>query len=532
MRRRQRHVIPLKNLERIKHKNALRKQFQLEKEQTIEQNQTSTDKQQQPEHMELPAFSESSDTDDEQENSLPKLTEATIHVQPTKHKRTHSDRSTSMETDGFKLAKKTRPLDFMKNCIKSQTVKTSNKFQPLYGEDIQVIEESNDQSQNRSQQSQISNQQQEQQHKQQQKQKEQASNKEGNLNKGKPPPIVLSGILGDIKNVKKHLDEVIKEGYYIKYTKNNTLIFINSISEFKKFSNELKEIEIEWHTYTLSEDKQHAFVLRGLDCNPEPEEIKEELQEIHQMTIYQVYKMNTKGRPLYLITTDNKTTLNFLNSNIKHILNTKITWERRHNERKLIQCRRCQRWGHATSNCQRNPKCLKCAADHWTKDCLKTPDTPAKCANCLEAHPSSYSKCPEYIKVLEAMESKKPVSLRPAPIPSDNPWKIRNTATSNYTKSVVQEPPRMENDNFPPLPSKQNKPRASSGYTGLTDTTSGIATFTDLSTEFKKLSTLVNLNGLLHAVRDLNNIMAKTPDGPAKFIAFTNFISSIDQYNI
>nr|CAI5846180.1 unnamed protein product [Callosobruchus analis] len=76
-----------------------------------------------------------------------------------------------------------------------------------------------------------------------------------------------------------------------------------------------------------------------------------------------------------MLITDNKTKLNYLNNNVRFILNTKILWERRQSERPIIQCHRCQRWGHATSNCQRQPRCLKCAASHLTNECLKTRET-------------------------------------------------------------------------------------------------------------------------------------------------------------
>lgn len=49
------------------------------------------------------------------------------------------------------------------------------------------------------------------------------------------------------------------------------------------------------------------------------------------------------------------------------------------NKKELVQCHRCQKWGHATSNCNMHAKCLKCAKDHLTGECTKTPETDPNC---------------------------------------------------------------------------------------------------------------------------------------------------------
>jgi len=44
---------------------------------------------------------------------------------------------------------------------------------------------------------------------------------------------------------------------------------------------------------------------------------------------------------------------------------------------------------------------VKCAQSHLTSECAKIPDTPAKCCNCSEDYPASYTQCPAYLKYLE-----------------------------------------------------------------------------------------------------------------------------------
>ncbi|CAH1114774.1 unnamed protein product [Psylliodes chrysocephalus] len=103
--------------------------------------------------------------------------------------------------------------------------------------------------------------------------------------------------------------------------------------------------------------------------------IEEDLIASYEITPKEIYKMSTKHRPLYLVVTDPAITLDYLNRNVRVIENTRVTWEMRRSTKSIIQCHRCQAWGHATSNCGRPPKCLKCAGDHLTNTCVKTRDT-------------------------------------------------------------------------------------------------------------------------------------------------------------
>lgn len=443
---------------------------------------------------------------DEQINSQPLIEVVQVHDDYHPNiKRTLAARDTSSEDEGnendYKIPKKTLPLSRLSQMIKPKNppVTTVNRFVPLIEDDIHVVEEPHHHEVSK-------------------------ENTASSSVIGKPPPIVINGIVGDLKGFRDEIKSVVENDFFLKYTKNSTLLFLKDKTDYNKLSNKLKALnELEWHTYTVAEEKQHAFVLRGLDFDVDLKDIKEQLEEEHKITTNNIYKMSTTGRPLYLVTTSNKINLNFLVNNIKHLMNTRVYWERRRNERKLIQCRRCQRWGHATSNCYRVPRCLKCANNHWTRECEKTPDTPAKCANCNMDHPANYSKCPEYTKALELLESKKP-TFKPAPPPVTNAWQNRSKKTVQFEPAI-----RMATE-FPPLPSKTTANRAAPHF--VSGMEQDIGTFTELASEFKVLNNMVNLKVLLQAVRDLNAIMSSAPNSSAKFIAFYNFISSIEKYNI
>jgi hypothetical protein len=61
---------------------------------------------------------------------------------------------------------------------------------------------------------------------------------------------------------------------------------------------------------------------------------------------------------------------------------------------KLIpQCRHCHGYGLTQKYCNLQPKCVKCAGDHNTKQCTKGDLRTAKCANCIKNRPANYRGC-------------------------------------------------------------------------------------------------------------------------------------------
>lgn len=119
-----------------------------------------------------------------------------------------------------------------------------------------------------------------------------------------------------------------------------------------------------------------------------------------------VYKMNTKFRQLYLVITNNKIRFQDMQQKV-HICYCKVSSKRYVNKKELIQCHRCQKWGHATSNCNMTPKCLKCAKNHLTDEGTKTPDTDATCANCGGKHPANIIECEVYQRRLRAKQARR-----------------------------------------------------------------------------------------------------------------------------
>ncbi|CAG9115444.1 unnamed protein product [Plutella xylostella] len=94
---------------------------------------------------------------------------------------------------------------------------------------------------------------------------------------------------------------------------------------------------------------------------------------------------------------------------IKYLCQCVITIQRfRPNAKQGTQCYRCQRFGHASKNCNLIARCVKCTEEHPTNECPnKTRDLPARCCNCDQEHPANYLQCTERLKYLERIQTRR-----------------------------------------------------------------------------------------------------------------------------
>lgn len=346
--------------------------------------------------------------------------------------------------------------------------------------------------------------------------------------KNLPPPIVIYGKANNNAQFIKFIETTVKKGFKIKYTNENTNIHINDATEWKSLKSTLSENKLEFHSYTHRDEKTHAFVLRGLDHAPPPEMIVRELRELHGVEVTQCYTMNKTRRPAYLVITKSDTTLTKI-SKIRALEYTMVTWQRYQNNKKIIQCHRCQAWGHATSNCFAAPKCLKCAEGHLTTNCTKTDkDTPAKCVNCGGPHPANNVECTVYLQKLKAIQNniagrqqqpRKPpnsnefpaLRYRPAPSPATNSWKAAAHSTATQQQHLQQQQQQQES-------ARVQKGEANE--------------ISELTSELNSLNEMINVSAMLAAVKDLNSKLRLCKSALEKFTVFNSFAQNLSVHGL
>lgn len=106
-----------------------------------------------------------------------------------------------------------------------------------------------------------------------------------------------------------------------------------------------------------------------------------------------VHSIEKRSLPLFMLPFSNEEKVEKVYS-IKSILGIIVKIEPlKKNINAIIQCKRCQAFGHTKTYCNNNPACVKCAGKHLTNDCTMGKDQNAKCVNCTENHPASYRGC-------------------------------------------------------------------------------------------------------------------------------------------
>lgn len=330
------------------------------------------------------------------------------------------------------------------------------------------------------------------------------------------PPIVVDGVFEKhsetVKIIKKIIGEETK--FHIRYGKNTSNVFVETEEAFNNLKKYFLSDDLEFHSFTRRDKKSHAFVVRGLNDDQNLEDLRTDLSESN-LNIKDIFKMKGTRNPAYLVITDQKTTLRYLKQHVRIVNYTVVSWERHYSNRKITQCRRCQNWGHATSNCFRSYQCLKCAEGHLTKDCTKTMDTPAKCANCGGDHPANSIKCEVYINLLEKLhktsnkKKEEPKKYIPAPLPKENPWEERLRRREEKENIRQNSSKEIEERKIPKQP------------------TGEFGTFTELKNEFNKLNNFINISDFLQKIRTLNEKLARCESGYEKFQTFHSFLDSI-----
>lgn len=102
--------------------------------------------------------------------------------------------------------------------------------------------------------------------------------------------------------------------------------------------------------------------------------------------------------------------------NIKHLCYTIIKVKEHRINNQIVQCLRCQGYGHTKSYCNQPPKCVHCDDLHLSTPCQKTSCQPARCALCDGDHLTNYRGCSKY-KEIQPTRRKPPTQAQNSPTP-------------------------------------------------------------------------------------------------------------------
>ena len=262
-----------------------------------------------------------------------------------------------------------------------------------------------------------------------------------------PPPIFVNDVI-DIQTMIKSLErDISKEDYNLKITNNQVKILLTNPEAYRKLTKTLRALNSNFHTYQLKEERPFRVVLRNIHHSADIDELKIELSKLgHEVTNVSNIRYRVTKDPLSLFFIDLKQKPNNKEIyNISRLMNVIVKFEPPQIKKEIVQCKRCQRYGHAQKYCNHTFRCVKCAETHPTNQCRKSPETPAKCIHCQGDHPANYKGCSAY----KILYSSKYPKLR---------TKEENYQTPSSPKSTVTPIPPT---NQTPSPTKLTTPSTS-----------------------------------------------------------------------
>jgi len=276
----------------------------------------------------------------------------------------------------------------------------------------------------------------------------------------KPPPIFLRS-KEHWPALNRHLQSSGLPQVVGKNTSDTIKIQVETPEVYRAVSSYLENEHIEFHSYSLKEDRLLQIVVRNLPQFVDLEDVKAELS-VRNFSVEEIYRLKSRKdkapMPLILVklhnTEQNKTIFK-----IDNLCSLKVKVEPFKKSNLPAQCYRCQRYGHSSVVCHNEPRCLKCSGKHFTRDCKKPATIPAKCANCAKDHPANFKGCEVFKTLVKKSQQDKPSAPHtpaapvfiPAPPPKPmsrsfgdalkgSPRAANSTQTANKTSEKTSQP--------------------------------------------------------------------------------------------
>lgn len=218
------------------------------------------------------------------------------------------------------------------------------------------------------------------------------------------PPIIVDG------HVTSSLAQLLKKetkNWTMETKKRTTVIKPTDTDAHEKILKIVKAQHIEAYTYTSGVNSTTYRIIKGVHHSYTAVELEDEIEALSgikvaasAMTMRR--EENEMKLNMFRIRTDTPEAMNKV-AELKYVLNQRVYFDLpRKND--VIQCYRCQRYGHVSSNCHMKPKCVKCEVHHEAGQCKRGErnETPPYCVNCEEfGHPANYKGCPKRKSIVE-----------------------------------------------------------------------------------------------------------------------------------
>lgn len=389
-----------------------------------------------------------------------------------------------------KPSKRFRPGD-----PETQVLETNNRFSPLHTDEMDL--DSTENSDNTSN----------------------VLNEEPKSGKTKIPSIVLHSWIKNHAQTMETLKKDLKEDFLVVTKRDRIIIKTLNVEDYNKVLDTVKSSKIECHTFNLPGTSPLKLILKGLPPNISPEEIKEDLisrnfkVRVVKQFVKNVEKDGNKMElklPIYSVEFDPNTLAKDVFAH-KKVCWCLIHWEKYKTKNRIIQCFKCQAYGHYAKNCFKNQKCVLCTGAHALDQCpLKhKPGQLLKCANCGKNHSAGSRDCDVYKRILESREKQNSAARAPnVRSPRNNHNRIsfgnnNNTAFNNRVSYSQAAGQRLQDSS-----------------------SSSESSISDLITELKNIFGNINFFNIFNVIKNLINSLKNETDTFGKIMLIIEAIGS------
>lgn len=215
----------------------------------------------------------------------------------------------------------------------------------------------------------------------------------------KPPPIFIPDV-EDIGKMLKDISKVISANEYNYKALRDRQVRLNikSIESYRKLVKYLDSNKKMFHTYQLKQERAFTAVIKGLHHSTPLQDIKAKLlisgHDVRSVRNIKSRK-NNEPLPMFFVDIDPKQNNKDI-FELRSFENAVIKVEQPRKIEDIVQCYRCQEFGHTKSYCRKPYRCVKCGQGHSTSLCSKTFDQPPLCVHCGNNHTANYRGCQVY----------------------------------------------------------------------------------------------------------------------------------------
>lgn len=280
-------------------------------------------------------------------------------------------------------------------------------------------------------------------------------NTKSNEDKGKASPPMIKIYNVNIKNFTKEITGLLGHSIFTLNIVNRNMIglMVGTVQDHTMVKQYLEREKISFFTFTPKILRPYSLVVRGLSDTYDVDDLKEFIEErkLNLKVVNIIKAFNDR----WIVQLDRESDIGAFRK-LRYLLNCRVSIGR-YRKKGITQCRNCQRFGHASTNCSMPYRCVKCGGDHGPGKCavpnkeqekevlktdpktgqvVKTVEHPVRCVNCgNEGHVASSKQCPVRRRILEGRTGNRKVVVNMAPHAGVAPTTVeiplsRNTASS------------------------------------------------------------------------------------------------------